>query len=401
MPDAMHPPKEGSLRIAIFTDTYPPQVNGVARTLARLTEHLVGSGHQVALVTTKGEGAAAAATEPHFTVRLSGVPVPVYPELLLPRWPARSHRDRLEAFDPHVVHCATESVLGWWGRRWARRTGRALVTSFHTNFPTYARGYGLGFAEGTAWALLRRFHAPAVQTLAPSLDTIEDLRGRGFHPRLGLWSRGVDQERFSPTFRSERTRRELAPGAQVVLLYVGRLAPEKRLPLLLEAFGRVRSGASVAVGLVLVGGGPMEAALRHDPPPGVHLAGYRTGADLSRAYASADLFAFPSDTETFGNVVLEAMASGLPVVGVDRGGVRDQVIPGETGFLTPPGSVEPFAEALLRLVEDPLLRARFGTRGRTEAEGRSWPRILDGVVEVYRSAASGVPDRPLEAEVIR
>ncbi len=376
------------MRVAIFTDTYPPQVNGVARTLARLVEHLVGAGHQVALVTTRGVGAAPAATEPPFTVRRSGVPVPVYPELLLPRWPTRSDRDRLEAFDPQVVHCATESVLGWWGRRWALQTGRPLVTSFHTNFPTYARGYGLGFAEGTAWRLLRRFHAPARCTLAPSRDTIDDLRGRGFHPRLVRWSRGVDRDRFSPSFRSAGTRRELAPGAEVILLYVGRLAPEKRLPLLLEAFARVRARATVEVGLALVGGGPMEASLRRNPPAGVHLGGYRTGADLSRAYASADLFAFPSDTETFGNVVLEAMASGLPVVGVDRGGVRDQVVPGETGFLTPPGEVEPFAHALVGLVEEPLLRARLGTRGREEAEGRSWPQILDGVVDVYREAAA-------------
>lgn len=397
------------MRIALFTDTYPPQVNGVARTLARLVEHARGHGHEVALVTTRGKGAgrelaglresgptpmtfgepdggeACDATLPLY-LRLPGIPVPVYPELLLPRWPSQRERWFLEAFDPEVVHCATESVLGWWGRRWALRTRRPLVTSFHTNFPAYAAGYGFGFGENAAWALLRRFHAPAFRTLAPSRDTVADLANRRFHARLDIWSRGVNGEQFNPGHRNSATRKTLAGGAGLILLYVGRLAPEKRLSLLLEAFPQVRERASVEVALVLVGGGPMEADLRARPRPGVHLAGYLTGLDLARAYASSDIFGFPSDTETFGNVVLEAMASGLPVVGVDRGGVRDSIVPGETGFRTPPGDVAAFADALLRLVEDPLLRARFGTRGRLLAEGRTWPRILDGVLDTYREA---------------
>jgi phosphatidylinositol alpha 1,6-mannosyltransferase len=382
------------MRIALFTDTYPPQVNGVARTLARLVVHVLDHGHEVAIVTTRGDGQGPTpdAERLALELRLPGVPVPVYPELLLSRWPNRRERQLLEAFDPDVVHCATESVLGWWGRRWALRGRRPLVTSFHTNFPTYAAGYGLGFAEGGAWSLLRRFHAPAFRTLAPSRDTVAELRRRDFHPRLDIWSRGVNGRQFSPEHRSDATRKELAPGAEVIVLYVGRLAPEKRLPVLLEAFPlvreRAREGARVDVSLVLVGGGPIEAELRKRPVPGIRLAGYRTGLELSQAYASADVFAFPSDTETFGNVVLEAMASGLPVVGVDRGGVRDSILPGETGFLTPPGQVEPFAQALLELVGDPMLRARMGTRARAEAEGRTWPRILDGVVDTYREAAA-------------
>lgn len=375
------------MRIALFTDTYPPQVNGVARTLARLVEHAREEGHEVALVTTRGRGAGEGcdATLP-LHLRLPGVPVPVYPELLLSRWPSARERWFLEAFDPEVVHCATESVLGWWGRRWALRTRRPLVTSFHTNFPAYAAGYGLGFAEGAAWALLRRFHAPAFRTLAPSRDTVADLASRRFHERLDIWSRGVNGEQFNPRHRDPSSRKALGGHAEVVIVYVGRLAPEKRLSLLLEAFSDVRERASVEVSLVLVGGGPMESELRARPRPGVRLAGYLTGLDLARAYASSDIFGFPSDTETFGNVVLEAMASGLPVVGVDRGGVRDSIVPGETGFRTPPGDVDAFASALLRLVEDPLLRARLGTRGRMLAEGRTWPRILDGVLDTYREA---------------
>ncbi|CAN5663041.1 glycosyltransferase family 1 protein [soil metagenome] len=375
------------MRVALFTDTYPPQVNGVARTLARLVLHLGEQGHEVGVITTRGRGAALNGVPGSvFELRLPGVPVPVYPELLLTRWPRGQERRTLEAFDPDVVHCATESVLGWWGRRWALRSGRPLVTSFHTNFPAYAAGYGLGPAAGATWHLLRRFHAPALRTLAPSHETVADLASHGFHPRLDVWSRGVDAAHFHPDRRCEALRERMAPGADILILYVGRLAPEKRLALLLEAFPLVRARASMDVALVLVGGGPMEVDIRKAARPGVHLAGYRTGADLARAYASADLFAFPSDTETFGNVVLEAMASGLPVVGVDRGGVRDTIVPGVTGYRTPPGEVEPFAGAMLELVEHPLLRTRLGTRARVEAESRTWPRILDGVVEVYCEA---------------
>jgi glycosyltransferase involved in cell wall biosynthesis len=201
----------------------------------------------------------------------------------------------------------------------------------------------------------------------------------------------VDAERFSPAHREANLREKMAPGAEVILLYVGRLAPEKRIPVLLEAFDNIRRSTSVQVALVLVGGGPMAETLataghKGDLPPGVHLAGYLEGEALAQAYASADIFAFPSDTETFGNVVLEAMASGLPVVAARKGGVLDSVQDGVTGKLTIPGSAPSFAEALLGLVEDPSLRRAMGVAGRQEACRRGWPEILAGVEDVYAQA---------------
>ena len=411
-----------SLRIALFTDTWTPQVNGVSRTLERLVDHLRRSGHEVVVVSPrprakgKGGGVAHASENPRGGVPLEatsrpslrasppatlratcpptahlsvpGVPLFLYPELLVTWTPGRSVRRKLEAFDPQVVHCATESVLGWWGRRWALRSGRPLVTSFHTNFPDYAAGYGLGFVRPLAWSLLRRFHAPAARTLCPSEATRADLRGRGFHDRVEVWSRGVDAEAFAPAYRSSQLREELAPGAETLLLYVGRLAPEKRLGLLLEAFVRLRERETGGVALVLVGDGPMRKELEARGEPDVHFAGYRTGAALAAAYASADVFAFPSDTETFGNVVVEAMASGLPVVGVDRGGVGDIIRDGETGFLVPPGDAVAFAAALAALVRDPGMSRQMGSCARRDAESRSWSRILDGVIQQYREALS-------------
>jgi phosphatidylinositol alpha 1,6-mannosyltransferase len=376
-----------AVRIALFTDTYLPQTNGVSRTLAHLVRYLSECGHEVALVAPRvGSEARTAPPGVALHLPLGGVPVPVYPELLLTRVPFRSERRALERFDPEIVHCATESTVGWSGRRFALRTDRPLVTSFHTNFPEYASGYGMGLLAPLAWRLLRRFHAPALCTLCPSRTTLEELEKRGFAPPLAVWSRGVDSKKFSPLHRSPETRRKLAPGAEVALLYVGRLAPEKRLEVLLQAFPQVRARASCEVALVLVGDGPMGSRIREQGGEGVHATGYLMGQELAAAYASADVFAFPSDTETFGNVVTEAMASGLPVVGVDRGGVRDIIQDGSTGFLVPPGDPDAMAERLLKLVESPHLRRTMGRAARSDAEARGWPRILAEVVERYREA---------------
>ena len=373
------------MRVALFTDTYLPQVNGVSRTLARLIEHLGSSGHEVALVSprTRGEREPLGVT---LHLRIPGVPLPIYPELLLTRPLSRWEGKLLRTFDPHVVHCATESVVGWSGRRWALKTRRPLVTSFHTDFPAYANTYRLGVAVPLGWRLLRRFHAPAHRTFCPSDHTLRQLRERGFHDGLALWPRGVDVDLFNPERRNRAFREELAPGAEVLLLYVGRLAGEKRLDLLMDAFVQVRQRASSSVGLLVVGDGPLAPTLRKRRIPGVHFLGYLTGDDLGRAYASADIFAFPSDTETFGNVALEAMASGLPVVGVQKGGVQDVVDHGRTGLLVEPRNADALANGLLRLIEVPSLRHRMGVAARAEASTREWPEILERVVAGYRSA---------------
>lgn len=373
------------MRVALFTDTYLPQVNGVSRTLSRLVEHLGASGHEVALVSprTRGEREPSGVT---LHLRLPGVPLPVYPELLLTRPLSRWEGRLLTSFNPHVVHCATESVVGWSGRRWALKNRRPLVTSFHTNFPAYAAEYRLGVAMPLAWHLLRRFHAPAHRTFCPSGHTLGELRDRGFHDRVAVWSRGVDTDVFNPERRNQAFREELAPGAQVLLLYVGRLAGEKRLDVLMDAFARVRQRAEHRVGLLVVGDGPLAPKLRRRQMPGVHFVGYLTGDELGRAYASSDIFAFPSDTETFGNVALEAMASGLPVVGVRKGGVQDVVDHHHTGLLVAPRDPEALADGLLELIEAPALRRRMGAAARAVAVTRQWPEILEGVVAGYRSA---------------
>jgi phosphatidylinositol alpha 1,6-mannosyltransferase len=374
------------MRVALFTDTFLPEVNGVARTLGRLVAHATGRGHEIGLVTPRVSPEEAVGTV--FHRQLAGMPVPIYPELKLARPLDGAGRRMLGAFRPEVVHVATESTVGASGARWALREGIPLVTSFHTNFPAYLAGYGLSWAEGWLWNHLRAFHARARLTFCPSSATRELLRAHGFHDRLRIWSRGVDSAFFHPGRRKESVRQRLAPGADRILLYVGRLAPEKRVDLLVEAFQEIRALSRRRVALVLVGDGPSAPSLRRSATPDIRFTGYLRGIDLAEAYAAGDIFVFPSDTETFGNVVLEAMASGLPVVAPARGGVTETVREGETGVLVPPQHPRAFARAALALLQDEELRSRLSRGARSEAERRSWPVIMDGLLEAWAEVAS-------------
>lgn len=378
------------MRLALFTDTYAPTVNGVSRTLERLVAQAGSRGHEVALVSTRVSDEPAPGTAVHHQV--AGIPAPVYPELQLARTLDRGGRRKLDGFAPDLVHVATESTVGWSGARWALGRGIPLVTSFHTNFPEYAQGYGLGLFENAVWRYLRWFHGRARLSFCPSNATREALQARGFHPRWHVWSRGVDTDFFSPERRREEVRQELAPGAQTILLYVGRLASEKQCALAIDAFEQVRRRVS-GVALVFVGDGPERSALEGRQVPGVHFAGYRTGLPLAEAYAAGDIFVFPSDTETFGNVVTEALASGLPVVAADRGGVRDTVIPGETGIRCTPRDAESFAQGLLTLLSDAALREQLRAGARRAALARSWDSAFDVLFDGYAEVMNEHRDR--------
>lgn len=381
------------MRIALFTDTFPPTLNGVARTLGLLVDHATAAGHRVAVVSPRVDRRDHPGAELH--IRIPGVELPFYRELHAARpWLRGVESRALRDFRPDVVHCATEALVGMMGRRWARRHRVPLVASYCTNFPEYAAGYGMGVLENTIWRHLRRFHAGARLTLTPSQTTRRQLLARGFHPRIRIWGRGVDSRLFHPDRRDGSLRREMAPDADVILLYVGRIAPEKRIDLLLEAFPAIRAYASRTVALVFVGGGPALEELRVREVPGVHFAGYRRGEELAAHFASGDVFLFPSDTETFGQVVTEAMASGLPVVAPARGGVLDTVIPGETGLLFEPGRVGQLVDAAVSLVENPALRLRMGVAARAEALSRSWEAVFDKLFRDYEAAVGDPSPAP-------
>lgn len=375
------------MRIALFAETFAPEVNGVARTLARLVAHLRLRGHEVALVTPRVSPGDAPGAALH--VQLPAFPALFYPGMRLGRTLDRAGARRLDAFAPELVHVTGEAFVSWSGRRWALERGVPLVTSFHTDIPAYLAGYGFRGLERHAWAFLRRLHAHARLTFAPSGATLEQLRANGFHPRLRLWSRGVDAALFAPAHRDAATRERLAADARDVVLYVGRLAAEKRIGVLLDAWEHVRRERPGAV-LVVVGDGPEGAGLRARAGADVRFTGALTGAALAEVYASADLFVSASDTETFGNTVLEALASGVPAVVADRGGVTEIVRAGEDGLHAAAGDPRAFAAAILRLLRDEPLRRRMGAAARASARARRWEHVLDGLITDYHEAA-GIP----------
>lgn len=384
------------MRIALFTDQYIPQVSGVTLTLSRLVERACELGHEVALVSPKVGPADAPGTRLH--IQLGGIPAPIYPEILMARPLDPPGSRRLDRFRPDLVHVATEFIVGWSGVQWALRRGLPLVTSFHTNFPAFLSGYGMTPLHGLVWRYLRWLHAKSDRTFCPSPTTLHELRKHGFRDDVRIWSRGVDAELFHPRRRSAGVRRALAPRADDILVYVGRIAPEKRLDVLLEAFERIRRDAPRRTGLVLVGDGPMRRSIERRRIDGVRLTGYRRGEALAAAYASGDAFVFPSDTETFGNVVMEAFASGLPVITVNEGGVKDLVQPGVTGALVPARDPDAFAEATLEALADRSRLRNMGSAARSFATTRTWPMVIDGLLREYaevtgssvRAARSGI-----------
>ncbi len=307
------------MRIALFSEVYWPMVSGVGVTLERLTAALEARGHTVRVYSATYPIPAGETERPE-AHRSPSIPLFLYPDV---QWAFPRQREitaDLALFRPDVVHVATEFALGLAGVKAAGQLGIPIIASAHTDYEKYARRYGVGFVLKMGWLYLRWFYQHAEQVLVPSRVYERTLNARGV-THTGLWTRGVDPAHFHPRFRSAEWRARFGVGPDDLLVtYIGRLAKEKDLMRLIAAWQALRSRRGGAQ-LVLAGRGPLEEELRRAALPGVHVAGLLSGAALSAAYASADLFVFPSATETFGNSLLEAMGSGLPSLAVNGGGV--------------------------------------------------------------------------------
>jgi glycosyltransferase involved in cell wall biosynthesis len=370
------------MRVTLVTETYFPQVNGVSRTLGELVRILTESGDCVQLI--HPDYGAGSRRENVHTVR--SVVLPFYKELHLPRPPFGSVHRAINAFRPDVVHIATEATLGLSVLRFARRRGLAVVSSFHTNFDQYSGHYRVGWARNAIWRYLRWFHNRTAETYVPSETTIRQLDRLGFE-RMVLWKRGVDRSLFRPERLGRiELRRALGWSADdLVVTYVSRIAPEKNVDYLADALTIVAERRP-DVRILLVGDGPTRPALAQRIGHFAHFAGYRQGEDLADHYAASDIFAFCSLTETFGNVVLEAMASGLPVVALRAGGVGETIQSGTTGVLVDPSEPpESFANALLGLIAEPQQRKRMAGAARNYAVSQSWDAIMGGLRERYQA----------------
>jgi glycosyltransferase involved in cell wall biosynthesis len=365
--------------LAIVTETYPPELNGVARTLARLVEGLATRGHRITVLRPRVPGMEAGdypGVEQH---GLASAPIPFYPSLRMGLPCSRSLEALWRGDPPDLVHIATEGPLGWSALLAARACGLPVSTEFRTNFHAYTRHYGLGWLNGAVLGYLRRFHNAADLTMVPSEPLRRELEGFGFEG-LCVVGRGVDTTRFDPAWRDRGLRRDWgARDCDPVLLYVGRLASEKNLDILFaahEATAARQAAKGTETRLVVTGDGPLAARLRRRHPRAIFTGPLR-GDDLSRHYASADLFVFPSLTETWGNVTVEALASGLPVVAWDHAAAGQLVRPGHNGWLAAPGDERAFVDGVQRIAEAAAERERLRAAARASATDQGW----DGVVQ--------------------
>jgi glycosyltransferase involved in cell wall biosynthesis len=373
------------MRVAVFSEVYWPMISGVGVTLRRLADSLLARGHAVRVYSATYP-LPPSGDRPE-VCRSPSRPFFLYPDV---QWAFPRRRALVEdarQFRPDLVHVATEFAMGYAGVRVAQQLGVPVVASAHTDYERYAARYRVDWAVRTGWRYLRWFYGQAETVLCPTSVYERHLHARGV-THTTIWSRGVDGELFHPGRRSNAYRAALgAQSGDPVVTYIGRLAREKNLELLLAAWERVRHSCPAAR-LVLVGQGPLAADIAARQLPGVHLTGLLTGPDLAEAYASADLFAFPSVTETFGNVLLEAMASGLPAVAAAAGGVQEFARHGENCWLVAPDAVGAFADGILRVLGDAGLRATLTTGALATARSHSWDVVDNRLLTDYATAVT-------------
>jgi glycosyltransferase involved in cell wall biosynthesis len=378
-----------ALRVAVVTETYTPEVNGVALTVARFVEGLRRRNHQIQLIRPRQSETDSAGSGARFEeVLLHGLPIPRYPHLKM-GLPARRALAQCWTFQrPDLVHIVTEGPLGWSALQAALKLKLPVCSDFRTNFHAYSRHYGVGWFKKPILAYLRKFHNRTLCTMVPTEAMRAELAALGFR-NLVVVSRGVDAARFNPKWRSAALRSRWGVGTDdPAVLHVGRVAPEKNLTTLFAAFEAMRARASSAR-LIVVGDGPALPGLRARYPD-VVFAGVRTGEDLAAHYASGDIFLAPSLTETYGNVTIEAMASGLAVVAYDYAAAAEHIESGENGVLAAYGNDEDFVAAAAGLVTDSKHARALGAHARETAKALDWARVvLDLEARLLAAAATG------------
>ncbi len=369
------------MRLALFTDTYEPDVNGVARALGHWADYLRRQGAAVKVFAPDPAGGTASYAQFHHVERFASLPFFLYPECRLAVPNTRSIRRALETFRPTLVHVATPFNLGLCGIHYARKYNVPLIASYHTHFDRYLPFYNLQWMVKMLERYMAWFHQDCARIFVPSRATREDLIRKGWaRDKLDVWSRGIDGRAFHPGGdRDDWLAENGMDPRRFTVFYAGRLAPEKHVDIAIDAFAAFRGRTCPDAQLVLAGDGPCFGQLRErcerERLP-VRFLGFTTGESLRRWYASTDVFLFPSSTETFGNVALEAMACGAPVIAADAGGVIDTVRHMENGLRCAPGDPAAFSAALDTLYRDGVLRKRLAAKGRAHAIRQSWDAIF-------------------------
>jgi len=363
------------VKIAIVTETFPPEINGVAMTFGVIARQLGCRGHHVTVYRPRRDDLPAGESHPEYTeVPMPGVPIPRYPLLRLGLPAGRAFRRWWRQDRPDLVHVATEGPLGATAVSAARALGVPVTSSFHTNFHAYTRHYGFGLARYPVLAWLRHVHNRTRRTFVPTRELCSELTALGFRD-LALLSRGIDTWQFHPVRRAEELRAKWGAAVEdPVVIHAGRMAAEKNYDLLFKAYAAMRE-ANPRCRFVLVGDGPLRTRLQRDHPECV-FTGFIPRPDLARHYASADIYIHASLTETFGNVLTEAMASGLAVAGFDYAAARQFIQPGRSGLVVPCDRPDALIDSAVYLATDPLLRAQLRQASRTAVEKQSWDQVI-------------------------
>jgi glycosyltransferase involved in cell wall biosynthesis len=362
--------------ICVVTETYPPEVNGVALTLAYLVEGLLAQGHAVSVVRPRQQTAdrPGCSGAPRVTL-VPGLPLPGYRGLHVGLPAGGLLRGCWTQHRPDVVYVATEGPLGWSAVRTAQRLGIPVFSGFHTNFHSYSRHYHAGWLQPLIFRYLCRFHNRTRGTLVPSFELYDRLQAMGLK-NVSVLGRGVDSQLFTPERRCTELRDKWGVSDnELVVLYVGRVAPEKNLGLAIAAY-RAMQRCSSSMKFVIVGDGPLRVTLQKEHSD-LLFCGVHTGEQLARHYASADVFLFPSETETFGNVTLEAMASGLVVVAYNYAAAQMHITHGETGVLVPYGESKAFIDAAARLARAPQSLQKLRQQARAYVAAIDWQRVVE------------------------
>ncbi len=370
------------MRIIYFSDSLPPIIDGVTHTLCRLVDTLENEKIEYRFVSPCIPEKNIGWRDKVYSVKSFPFPWYNYYQIGLPYF--QGLEAELNSFRPDMVHVVSPTLLGMYGIQYAKRRSISVVSSYHTHFVSYFSYYGFSRLERWGWNFLQWIYNQCDYTFAPSTSAVDELKEKGIR-NVGLWQRGVDLKEFSPSFRSPELRRSVAAAELPILLYVGRLVKEKDLhdlvgaALLLKEWGH-------RFKLVFVGDGPMRHQLQQQLPD-AHFTGYLQGRDLAQWYASADLFVFPSSTETFGNVILEAFASGLPVVAVNQGGVTNLVTAGVNGLLAKPHDQEEFAHHIEVFLNDTAYRKFLSQKAQNTAKQFDWQSVNKKLIDSYHQIA--------------
>lgn len=367
------------MRIAIFTDTFLPQINGVTNTLDKLIRYFEDNGidYRVFAPLEGNE------EYNHKIIRFFSFKFFLYPEcrVTLPNYVTMM--EQLNAFRPDLVHVITPFNIGLCGLKYAKDTQTPLVASYHTNIPQYLEYFNLKFLSNVSWSFFKWFHSFCAKTYCPSRMTLELLDSHGIE-NLEVWGRGVQTEKYSPIYRSKALRQRMNLEGKTVFLYVGRMSPEKDLDIFMAVAQRLNEKYHDGIHFLMVGDGPLTKTLKETAPDNMTFTGFLKGEKLCEIYASSDIFLFPSSTETYGNVILEAMASEIPVIACNAGGILENLIDGYNGIGCAEGQVDAFyhgAEELLLNVE---LRKKLAANGRRYAMDMGWDRVFKDLIKSYQ-----------------